>query len=649
MEFNENKKDIPLGAREFYPNAASVFAEALKENGAEIAFGVHGGDLWNIVDEISRAGIKLITVHHEQTAVYAAEAYAKTTGKVGLFYADTGPGSANVASALQQCYLSCSPVLGIVGGPIIGHEKSYTIQPSYAEHMFSHITKWSQRIVADYEVKHFISKAFKDAQAYPKGPCVIEFPLGAIVGLPTPPSYTSMAGGLLYKNRWRGDDTGKALPQPGGDPELIEKLVKKIYAAKKPVVFAGDGLHWSKASTELIEFAEKAQVPVCGRRVGRGIMPETHPLHFNSRIHRQILPQCDLLVAIGMKIGFFDSNFGSEWPKCIQINESPEHIFESVDTDMIILGGPKVVLKQIIEKINSINPAVSEERKRWIEEIQKKQKEADAKLAVRAMKYKDHEPVHHGWLCKTLWDTCEELYGGMNRLIVDGYTISGFIPPFPKARYSGQILDSSEQAGVGHGIGMAIGAALGDPETKHHPIISLMGDAGMGNSGFDIETALRYELPIVYVVTNNDGWLTGMKYQFYGKNWDVLGPQDRRHGQAFLPGIRYDKLSEVFGIHGEYVKTPKEFRPALERGLKSAEKGKPAVINVIVDPTLINPVTYNLGYAASWGHIPWNELPKRGKAIRRNYLSLLPWHETDMNEFPQPDPWEPLSEEDMVP
>ncbi len=649
MEFNENKKDIPLGAREFYPNAASVFAEALKENGAEIAFGVHGGDLWNIVDEISRAGIKLITVHHEQTAVYAAEAYAKTTGKVGLFYADTGPGSANVASALQQCYLSCSPVLGIVGGPIIGHEKSYTIQPSYAEHMFSHITKWSQRIVADYEVKHFISKAFKDAQAYPKGPCVIEFPLGAIVGLPTPPSYTSMAGGLLYKNRWRGDDTGKALPSPGGDPELIEKLVKKIYAAKKPVVFAGDGLHWSKASTELIEFAEKAQVPVCGRRVGRGIMPETHPLHFNSRIHRQILPQCDLLVAIGMKIGFFDSNFGSEWPKCIQINESPEHIFESVDTDMIILGGPKVVLKQIIEKINSINPAVSEERKRWIEEIQKKQKEADAKLAVRAMKYKDHEPVHHGWLCKTLWDTCEELYGGMNRLIVDGYTISGFIPPFPKARYSGQILDSSEQAGVGHGIGMAIGAALGDPETKHHPIISLMGDAGMGNSGFDIETALRYELPIVYVVTNNDGWLTGMKYQFYGKNWDVLGPQDRRHGQAFLPGIRYDKLSEVFGIHGEYVKTPKEFRPALERGLKSAEKGKPAVINVIVDPTLINPVTYNLGYAASWGHIPWNELPKRGKAIRRNYLSLLPWHETDMNEFPQPDPWEPLSEEDMVP
>lgn len=649
MASHRSSNSIPLGKRELYPNAASVFAQALKENGAQVAFGVHGGDLWNIVDEISRIGIRLITVHHEQTAVYAAEAYAKATGKAGVFYADTGPGSANVASALQQCFLSCSPVIGIVGGPIIGHEKSYTIQPSYAEHMFSHITKWTQRIVADYEVKHFISKAYKDAQAYPKGPCVIEFPLAAMVGPPPAPTYTAMAGGLLYKNRWRGDDTGSALPQPGGDPELVDAAIRKINAAKKPVIFAGDGLHWSGASAELIAFAEKARVPVCGRRVGRGIMPETHPLHFNSRIHRQVLPQCDLLVAIGMKVGFFDSNFGTEWPRCIQVNESPEHIFQSVVTDMIVLGGPRVVLKQMCDAFSAAGLHPPVDRDAWIAEIQTRQQAADSTLAERAMKYKDHEPVHHGYLSKVLWDTCEDLYGGTNRLIIDGYTISGFIPPFPKARYSGQILDASEQAGVGHGIGMAIGAALGDPESRRRPVISLMGDAGMGNSGFDIETALRYELPIVYVVTNNDGWLTGMKYHYYGKDWAVLGTQDRRHGQAFLPDIRYEKLSEVFGIHGEYVKTPGEFRPAMERALRSAERGKPAVVNVIVDPTLVNPVTYGMGYAAGWGHIPWDELPKRGKAIRRNHLHLIPWQDNDVEEMPLPDPWEPLSEDEMMP
>jgi thiamine pyrophosphate-dependent acetolactate synthase large subunit-like protein len=649
MSVAEEKKEIPLGMRETYPNAAVVFAEALKEQGTEMAFGIHGGDLWNIVDPISRIGIKLITMHHEQAAVYAAEAYSKVTGKVGVFYSDTGPGTANLASALQQCYLSCSPTVGICGGTIIGHERSYTIQPSYAEHMFSRITKWTQRVFADYEVKHFVAKAFKDAEAYPKGPCVIEFPLGAMVGPPAPGNYAALAAGTLYQEKWRGEDTGKPLPEPGGDPELVEKVVSMIREAKNPVIFAGDGVHWSRASAELIEFAELAQIPVSGRRIGRGAMPETHPLHFSSRIHRQVLAECDLLVLVGMKIGFFDSAFGGGWPRCIQINESPEHIWQYLDTELIMVGGPKVVLKQMTECMKASRLTPPKERGDWVQKVQQMQKESDARLQARALKYKDHKPVHHGWLCKTLWDTCEELYEGMNRIIIDGYTISGFIPPFLKSRYSAQIMDASEQAGVGHGIGMAIGAALGDPETRKHPIISLMGDAGMGNAGFDIETALRYELPIVYVVTNNDGWLTGMKYQYYGKNWEVLGPQDRPMGQAFLPNIRYEKLSEVFGCHGEYVREPGEFRPALERALRAAEGGKTAVVNVIVDPTLINPVTYGFAYAACWGHIPWDELPKRGKAIRRCYHFMLPWDEAGVPPMPEPDPWEPLSEEDMMP
>lgn len=645
----EEKKEVPLGMREYYPNAADVFAEALLENGTEMAFGVHGGDLWKIVDPISRMGIKLITVHHEQSAVYAAEAYSKVTGKVGVFYTDTGPGTGNITSALQQCYLSCSPALGICGGTIIGHERAFTIQPSYAEPMFSRITKWTQRIFADFEVKHFVAKAFKDAQSYPKGPCVIEFPLAAMTGPPSPPSFASLAASRLYRPRWRAEETGKPLPSPGGDPELVERVVRMLCQAKRPVMFAGDGVHWSGASAELVEFAQMAQVPVSGRRLGRGAMPETHPLHFSSRLHRQVIPECDLMVLIGMKVGIFDSTFGAGWPKCIQINESPEHIWEYLDTDTILLGGPKVVLKQMMECMKASGLAPPPDRGEWVAKVQQAQREADAGLHARALKYKDHKPVHHGWLCKAIWDTCEQLYRGMNRIIIDGFTISGFVPPFLKARYSGQIMDASEQAGVGHGIGMAIGAALGDAETSKHPVISLMGDAGMGNSGFDIETALRFQLPIVYVVTNNDGWLTGMKYQYYGKNWEALGQQDRPLGQAFLPDIRYENLSQVFGVHGEYVREPGEFRPAFERALRAAQEGKTAVVNVIVDPTLINPTSYGLAYAAGWGHIPWDELPKRGKAIRRFYLFTLPWDQAGVSPVAQPDPWEPVSEEEMTP
>jgi thiamine pyrophosphate-dependent acetolactate synthase large subunit-like protein len=235
----------------------------------------------------------------------------------------------------------------------------------------------------------------------------------------------------------------------------------------------------------------------------------------------------------------------------------------------------------------------------------------------------------------------------MNRIILDGFTIAGFISPFPKARYSGQILDASEHAGVGHSVGMAIGAALGDPDSYHHPIIALMGDGGIGLAGFDIETALRYELPIVYLVTNNDGWLTGLKYNIYGKGWEALGPQDRRYGYEFLPGIKYDKLSEVFGVHGEYVEEPAALRPSLKRALRAAEEGKTAVLNVRVDPTIISPAMHQITSQALYGHIPWEELPKRGKALRRFYHFEFPWDEADELPVNAPDPWDPVRKDEM--
>ena len=641
------RRNVPLGKREYHPSAGSLFAETLKENGTEIAFGVHGGELMSTIDSMSRKGIKLITVRHEQTAVYAAEAYAKVTGKPGVFYACMGPGVANLTSALQQCYLSCSPAVGICGGTLAGNERTYTMQPSYAEHMFSRITKWTQRINGDSSVRYFVSKAFKDAQSYPKGPCVIEFPGFSMSGGTTKANLFTMPAQLLEKPKWRGAETDQQLPQGGGDPRLIELAVEKICSAKKPLILAGDGVHWSGAGKELAEFAELAQVLVTGRRLGRGAMPENHPYHISWRLNRKQLPECDLLVLIGMKVGIFDSAFGQGWPKCIQINESPEHIWEFLKTEMVVLGGPKVVLSQMIDCLKASKLRPPESRREWITRVQSGQKQFDEKLAVKALKYKGHKPIHHGWLCKELWDTCEELYGGMNRIILDGFTIAGFISPFPKARYSGQILDASEHAGVGHSVGMAIGAALGDPDSYHHPIIALMGDGGIGLAGFDIETALRYELPIVYLVTNNDGWLTGLKYNIYGKGWEALGPQDRRYGYEFLPGIKYDKLSEVFGVHGEYVEEPAALRPSLKRALRAAEEGKTAVLNVRVDPTIISPAMHQIASQALYGHIPWEELPKRGKALRRFYHFEFPWDEADELPVNAPDPWDPVRKDEM--
>jgi len=644
----DQTKEIPLGMREIYPHPGMYAADCLKEQGVEVAFGIHGGHFWALLDAVSNAGIKLVTVHHEQTGVYAAEGYARATGKVGVAFATVGPGTGNCVSAIQQAYLNCSPLILLLSGHETIHDKAYALQECYAEDLMRGITKWTRRIRSTTEFKRWLTKAFKDAQSWPKGPIALEFSVDNFFNaiFPRPPSIYGEHP--LYAEKWRGDETAKPLTL-GGDPKLIERAVNLIYEAERPLIFAADGVHWSGGGPELVEFAELAQVPVSGRRVGRGAMPEVHPLHLSSRTASKVVAESDLVVAIGMKVGGFD-NYGRMWQRCIQINESTEHIWTYLkNTEVAIVGTPSVVLRQMVDYAKASGLRPTPQRAEWVKRIQREQAESDQTLRERAERYKNHKPIHFGYLSKVIWDTCESVYGGMNRVVMDGYTISSYAPPFIKCRYSGQYIDCGEQAGVGHGIGMSIGAAFGDPEASKRPIVVFMGDSGMGLAGFDVETAVRFKLPIVYVVTNNNGWFTGMKYLTYGKNWEAMGPQDRPFGHEFLPDIRYERVFEALGCHGEYVTEPAEIRPVMERSFRAAEEGKPAVVNVIMDPSVNNRECYTVAYAVLWGHIPWDKLPKRGKAIRRNLLFTLPWDEAGVPAMPMPDPWEPVSEEEAMP
>ena len=635
------KNEIPLGMREAYPYGAMRVADVLREQGVEVAFGVHGGHIWNLVDAMSNAGIKMVTVRHEQAAVYAAEAYSKATGKVGVAFATVGPGVANTLSALQQAFFSCSPVVALYGAVPPVAERTYTIQPSYILDLARHITKWSQRIVTVEQIKHSLTDAFKDAQTYPRGPIALEF-ANVLQREPSP-----TPGDMFYVPAWRKEDTAAPLTPTAGDPRAVEKCVRAIYQAERPTLYAGDGVHWSGATEELVEFAELAQVPVCTRRIARGAMSEVHPQCFGSQVGRPVLAECDLFVGLGLKVGFADQ-YGTAWPeRIIQINESPEHIWTFLSTELTIVGSPKLVLRQMIDcaRANGLKPPTT--RTEWLKKVQETHNAGYQARVAKAMKYRDHAPVHFGYLAKVIWDMAEELYQGRNRIVIDGYTISDYMPAFIRARYSGQVMDASEQAGVGHGVGMAIGAAFGDPQAMSQPVLALMGDSGMGLAGMDFETALRYHLPIVYIVTENNGWVGSMRFSHYGLKWEALGEQDREYGQECLPGIRYDKLTEVFGGHGEHVERPDEIRPALERACRAAEQGTTAIVNVKMDPSVANRQTYTAVYQQAWAHIPWDKLSPRGRALRRNLMWGFDWDTAGVPPMPLPDPWEPYRDDEQ--
>jgi len=656
--------EIPLGELEYKRFPGDYFAEALKENGLEIMFGVAGGDDWLLTDPCSRLGIKVITVHHEQTAAYAADAYGRIKHEPAVCFLDTGPGTSNAACGIAQMFYALSPALVISGCTIGTHEGLYTWQPSSLEKSYGHVLKWSRRCAYPHMIKRVIAQGFRDSQAYPSGPVGIEWPLWTLntdIERSWPPTPALPLPHVAYVDQWRGEDTGKRFPPPMGDAATVEKIVKRIFAGKKPLILAGDGVNYAEASPELIEFMELAQVPGCGRRSGRGCLPENHPL--NCRYEAYVF-EADPLITIGCKLGVFEGTFSMGWPSAIQINEAADHIATHLKTEIALVANPKQALRQMIDYIKAHDLKPTPEMREWGRNIETRELKARDRLMAKAEKYKNHKPVHHGWLSRVMHEVVEDLYGGMNRVYLDGFTISSFAAPFFQARYSSQILDAGEQAGVGHSIGQSIGAYFADPERAKAPALCLLGDAGMGVAGFDIETAARYDIPAVYVVCNNNGWMSSIEYLNYGKGWAAMGPQDRPYGMAFLPGIRYDKMAEVFPwAHGEYVEEPEQIRPALERAFRAAEKGGvhgkggPAIVNVQMDPTLLAIMTYSAGVSVLYAHIPYKEISKRSKQIRHYYLgqespTSLPWFDFAKWGFPPveaPDPWEPVSDEEAVP
>ena len=621
--------EIPLGELEYYPSPGDYFAEALVENGCEIMFGVQGGDTWFLTDCASRRGIKIITFHHEQGGMYAAEAYGRITGKAGWSYYDCGPGTHNMASALRQAYITCAPVVFISGSTTAGEEGLPSMQFSDAVRSYSHQCKWVVKASIPHAIKRLVTQATKDAQAYPKGPCGIEFPLFTFNSrIPAPEFdalFTKAEPHRCYIPQWQGEETGKEFPPPGGNPEAVEKAVKHIMAAEKPLIIYGDGVHYSRSSAELKEFMELAQVPGGGRHLGRGAVEDNHPLAVRAG---RFAPEANPLIILGHRVTWHE-NFGLNWPgPCIQINESAEHIVTTLKTETVIIGSPKVVLRQMIDVIKRDNLKPPPQRAKWVERTRADNRKASSELLARTEKYNNHKPVHHAVLSREMAAVINDFYGGMNRIMLDGFTLSNFAPPFFTCHRSSQILDAGLHAGVGHSFGWSVGAFFADPEeTKRAPTLCLVGDAGFGLGGMDIETALRYDVPVVYVVTNNNGWMSAIEYFNYGKNWRALGPQDQPYGEAFLPGLRYYKISEVFpGIHSEHVTEPSQIRPALERAFRAAEKkgyhgkGGPAVVQVDVDLTLITPGVRLDGGASSGGiqgHIPYRDLPPYGQRARR--------------------------------
>ncbi|HID94618.1 MAG TPA: thiamine pyrophosphate-binding protein [Candidatus Latescibacteria bacterium] len=629
----KSKVDVKAkpGELEAYPHPGLLFPEVLKEEGVEMFFGIWGGHMWPWIDPMIKEGIKHITVRHESTAGYAAEAYSRVTGKIGVCCGTVGPGSTNIMSAVHQAHLSNTSVLVLLAGHEANDDGAYTLQECYAEKLYESFAKLAKRVIDARTYKFWFRKAIRTALKPPRGPAVLEFELNALTG-PHPTENN------LFLENWLKEPIPPTYP----DPKAIERVLDIIYSSEKPAMYVGDEVMWNDAEAELREFVHLAQIPTMGRRGGRGSLPEDDPLIWKSA---DIGVESDLFIILGARLDFFDF-FGNRFQikKSVQIAEALDYIHPWVPTEFAIQANVKTTLRAMIDYIKKNNPSPPSGREAWLEKVKETEKSRVEYLEKRALQFKDVNPVHPAWLSKVICDTVDEMYKGDVYYIFDAFTGSNILSPYIQAKFTGQVIDSGPQAGVGHGIGQAIGASLGCDKKKM--VFAMMGDAGMGLHGMDVETAIRHKLPIVFLVNNNDGWIGGSDAQ-YGKNLAWYGiPEGEVVPHYVIPDQRYDLMFEAIGCHAEWITEPDQVRPGLERAFKAAEQGKTAVVNVKVDKRPLQSILDSPICALMWKHLPWNETTRYMRKMRAKFLAgMFPFDKYGIEPEPY-DRWD-LKDEDF--
>ena len=324
---------------------------------------------------------------------------------------------------------------------------------------------------------------------------------------------------------------------PRGDPRSIEAAVDLLLRAERPLIAGGDGIFWSDAASELKELAELTHTPVYCRRAGQGALDEGHRLAIRGAWKKPFTGQADLVLAVGFRF-WSGEKFGqpptwTDKATYIQVDTDPHRVGWHVPAKIGIVGDPKLVLRQLIDKIEEMNLDFSEKQEGpWMKQMGEVRKNYEQMIRERAEKPQDEVPIHPDRLTKDLVSVIDD----DATLIIDSFTLSGYTSQWFTAHTMTQIVDAGPLAPVGHGVGMAIGAQLARPGKQ---VIIVSGDGGIGIGGMDMETAMKYDIPIVTLLWNNSSW--GPSFESMPIMKGRTDPFD------MVKDIRYDKVFETDG------------------------------------------------------------------------------------------------------
>ncbi len=525
--------------------------EALRAFGVTEMFTLSGAHVFPLYDAAQRAGVRLLDVRHEQSAVFAAEAVAKLQRRASLAVLTAGPGVTNGISGLTSAYFNGSPVVVIGGRAPQFRWGAGSLQEMDHLPLVRPVTKYAETIFATEDIPAKVREAVTAALTTHRGPVFLDLPMEVVfsraeVTLPGAPQ----------------------IPVTEPDPDEVTRAAALLAAAQKPVIIAGSDVYAGDAVAALREAAETLTVPVFTNGMGRGALPPEHPLAF-AKSRRVALSGADVVCVVGtpldFRLGFGD--FGGA--QVVHIVDAESQRASHVAAAAAPVGDLRLVLSGLAGY-----GGTRADHDEWVEGLRTAEDAAKA-MEVDALEA-DTDPIKPS-----------RVYGELRKVldrdavtIGDGGDFVSYAGKYLEPAQPGTWLDPGPYGCLGTGMGYAMGARLTYPDRQ---VCVLMGDGAAGFSLMDAESLVRQELPVVIVVGNNGIW--GLEKHpmkmMYG--YDVAAD--------LQPGLRYDDVVRALGGAGETVEKAGDIGPALRRAF---DAGVPYLVNVLTDPEDAYPRSSNL-------------------------------------------------------
>ena len=543
-----------------------LLVKALKEEGVDTLFGYPGACTIDISDELYKQDdIRVILPRHEQALVHAADAYARTTGKVGVCLVTSGPGATNLVTGLATANYDSVPLVcftGQVARHLIGND---AFQEVDIVGITRSITKYGVTVRNRADLGRIIKEAFYIARTGRPGPVLIDLPkdVMAELGSAEYPKSVNIRG---YK------------PASGVHIGQLKKALKMLERANRPLFLAGGGVNISHANAEFKELVEKTNVPVVTTVMGRGAIPTNHPLYIgNLGMHgayasNMAVSECDLLFSIGTR--FNDRITGKLHafaPKAqiVHIDIDTASISRNISVDVPIVADAREAVIKMNEYVADCSCA------KWLKQIEDWKQEHP--LNMRA---------HTNMGPKDIIDELNRQYDEAI-IVTDVGQHQMFAAQYTEITEKKQIIMSGGLGTMGYGFPGAVGAKLGNPDK---PVIMISGDGGMQMNIQEFATAVLEELPLVLCVFNNTylGMVRQWQKLFYGKRYGMTnlrsGALFRRTNGEEMPEYTPDfvRLAESYGAKGIRVERKEDIAAAFEEAKKNTKV--PTLIEFIIDP-----------------------------------------------------------------